>query len=131
MNPDLVPSIPLFTGISRRRRTQVASLFDEVTLPAGRTLARQGAYADELFVVVDGSADVAIGSTPVGTVGPGDVVGEIGLLAGPARSATVVATSPMRVLVSGPRELARLMHDFPQVADRIRAAFAARDAAVA
>jgi CRP-like cAMP-binding protein len=126
MDPTLVASIPLFSGISRRRHSEVAALADEVTLPAGSLLTREGAWAEEFFVLVEGTAEVSVGSSTVAALGPGDFLGEVGLLAGPKRSATVVATSPVRLLVSSPRDLSSLMYRFPQVADRVRAAFAAR-----
>ena len=93
MNHTFTRTIPLFAGVKRRRR-QAAALMDEITVPAGTTLTREGAHADEFFVVVDGEADVVTrrlsplqsndAPTRVGTLGPGDFFGEIGLLDGPS-----------------------------------------------
>jgi CRP/FNR family transcriptional regulator, cyclic AMP receptor protein len=133
MNDTLIRSIPLFAGVGRRRQRKLAALVDEVTVPAGTTLTAEGAYAKEFFVIVEGSARVtrrdrspAPALELLATLGPGDFFGEGGLLGAPSRSATVVATSPMRLLVTGPREFSTLMHTYPGVAGRIRAAFAAR-----
>ena len=136
MNHALVHTIPLFAGVKRRRRLELAALADEITIPAGTTLTREGARADEFFVIVEGEADVVArrpspvqrshAPTRLATLGAGEFFGEIGLIDGVARSATVVAVTPMRLLVAGPREFGTLMHSFPAVAERIRAAFAAR-----
>jgi CRP/FNR family cyclic AMP-dependent transcriptional regulator len=136
MDHALVRSIPLFAGAKRRQRLELAALADEVTVPAGTPLTREGAYAREFFVIVEGSARVTRrhtstahvnpGSAPLATLGPGDFFGEVGLIDGPARSATVIASSPMKLLVSGAQEFSTLMHGFPVIAERIREAFAAR-----
>ena len=136
MNHTLIRTIPLFAGVKRRGRQQLAALMDEITVPAGTTLTREGAHADEFFVIVDGEADVIVrrlspqqrsdAPTRLGTIGPGDFFGEIGLLDGPKRSATVVAITPMRLLVAHSRDFRTLMHSFPGSAKLVRAAFAAR-----
>jgi CRP-like cAMP-binding protein len=122
MNPSLVTSIPLFSGIARRHHGEVAALADVVDVPAGAVLTREGELAREAFVVIDGSADVHVGGVRVSTVGRGSLVGELGLVAGSRRTATVGARSAMQLLVMGPRELASLMHRFPSVRERVGAA---------
>jgi CRP-like cAMP-binding protein len=142
MDPRLIPSVPLFAGVGKRRqRRELAALVDEVTVPTGTKLTREGGYATEFFVILEGEADVtalhaaaariSAGSAKLGTLGPGDFFGEVGLMAGPERSATVVATSPMRLLAASSRDFSTLMRSFPMVADRVRAAFAARTGALA
>jgi len=128
----LIPSIPLFDGVKRRRRLALAALVDEVAVPAGTVVTREGAWADEFFVIVDGDAEVGTRSSArIATLGRGDVFGEIGLIAGPRRSATVVAVTPMRLLVAHRRDFSTLRHAFPVVGRRIDETFAARTAAVA
>lgn len=131
MNERLVTRIPLFAGVRRRERRTIAALADEVVIPAGTRLTREGALASEFYVVLEGTATVRIGADEVRELGPGDFFGELGLLEGHRRTATVVASSPMRVLVSGAREFAALVDAFPAVGARIRAAAAARSAAAA
>jgi CRP/FNR family transcriptional regulator, cyclic AMP receptor protein len=126
MNPKLVRQIPLFAGIGRRHHTAVAGAADEVDVPAGKVLVRENEYAGELFVVVDGLAQVHSGESAIATVAAGDVFGELGVLAGPTRSATVIAETPMRLLVVGGRELSALMHRFPEVGERVHATAARR-----
>jgi CRP-like cAMP-binding protein len=131
MNQELVGRIPLFEGVGRRRRHVVAALADEVAVPAGTRLTRQGALAAEFFVVVEGQAQASIDGERVGRLGPGGFFGEIGLLSEPVRTATVVASTPMRLLVVAPREFAALLDEFPAVAERIRIAAASRSATLA
>jgi CRP/FNR family transcriptional regulator, cyclic AMP receptor protein len=126
MNPKLVRQVPLFAGVGRRHHNAVAAHADEIDVPAGKVLVRGGEYAGELFVVVDGRARVRSGQTAIATVEAGDVFGEMGVLAGPTRSATVVAKTPMRLLVVGGRELSTLMHRFPQVGERVRSTATSR-----
>jgi CRP-like cAMP-binding protein len=129
MNPNTVSSIPLFAAVRRRHRDALASLADEVAVPAGARLTRQGGYAQEFFVIVEGSAEVVRDGTPVGALEHGDFFGEVGLLgAGWQRTATVVARSPMRLLVLARREFRALLADFPEVAAPIVRAAAQRQA---
>lgn len=123
MELSTVESIPLFASVPRARRWHVARLADEVGVSAGSELTREGGYAQEFFVVVSGTADVYRGGERVGRLQSGDFFGEVGLL-GPSweRSATVVATSPMRLLVLARRQFRELLFAAPAVAARIRGA---------
>jgi CRP-like cAMP-binding protein len=126
VNQRRVSSIPLFSGISRRHHKAVAALVDEVDIAAGRTLVREGFYAGEMFVIVDGSAEVEQGPETIGVLGRGHFFGEIGVIDRRRRTATVVARSaPMHLLVIAPRQLAALMAQFPSVDHKLRAAIAA------
>ena len=127
MNPETVKSIALFASVPRRRRRVVASWADEIAVPAGTELTRQGAYAQEFFVVVSGTADVTRDGAHVAALEAGDFFGEVGLLgAGWERTATVVATSPMRLLVLARREFRSLLAALPAAAVSIRRAAAER-----
>ena len=127
MHPDTVTSIPLFASLSRRGRKDLARLADEVDVPAGYRLTSQGGYAREFFVVVSGSAEVTRDGAPVGTVAAGDFFGEVGLL-GPRweRTATVVATTPMRLLVFARKEFREFLDTLPGIAAPIVRAAAER-----
>jgi CRP/FNR family transcriptional regulator, cyclic AMP receptor protein len=127
VNPTAVKSIPLFASVPRRLRRTVASWADEIAVPAGTELTRQGAYAQEFFVVVSGTADVTRDGAHVAALEAGDFFGEVGLLgAGWERTATVVATSPMRLLVLARREFRSLLAVLPAVAGSIQRAAAER-----
>jgi CRP-like cAMP-binding protein len=127
VDPTTVESIPLFASVPRRRRRHVARLADEVGVAAGAQLTRQGGYAQEFFVVVSGTADVYRDDQHVGELEAGDFFGEVGLLSPRwERSATVVATSPMRLLVLARHQFRELLLAAPSVAARIHGAAAQR-----
>jgi CRP-like cAMP-binding protein len=123
MQTSTVATIPLFADVPRRLHWHLTRLADEVAVPADAELTREGGYAREFFVVVSGTAEVHRDGERVGRLGPGDFFGEVGLL-GPRweRSATVVATSPMRLLVMARRQFRELLFAAPTVAARIRGA---------
>ena len=113
--------IDLFSNLSKRELNQLAQWTDEVDVAEGTVFAREGDNAYEFFVIEDGSARVEVDGKHVADLGPGEWFGEIGLLEGGRRTATVTAASPMRLaVVFGPnfRQLARSM---PKVADTIEA----------
>jgi hypothetical protein len=123
VNPNTVNSIPLFASVPRRRRQVVASLADEVDVPAGYELTRQGGYAQEFYVVVSGTADVFRDAEHVGALESGDFFGETGLLGARwEHTATVVATAPMRLLVFARQQFRELLFALPTVAASIRRA---------
>lgn len=123
---DAVDQLAIFDGCSPRARKRVAALAEITRAKAGDVLTLQR-YAGALFhVVIDGTARVEIGRQPVGKVGPGDPIGEIGLLQGRDRSATVIAETPMRLLTFDADGFGRLMAEHPLIAERIRDAARAR-----
>jgi CRP-like cAMP-binding protein len=123
MQTSTVASIPLFAEVPGRRHWHLARLADEVAVPAGHELTRQGGYAREFFVVVSGTADVHRDGERVGRLEAGDFFGEVGLLSTRwERGATVVATSPMHLLVLARRQFRELLFAAPTVAARIRGA---------
>jgi CRP-like cAMP-binding protein len=121
MNADRLRTIPLFEGLSSKERERIARWADEVDVPAGKHLLDQGRFAYEFFVIEDGTAEVRQDRHPIATLGPGDVVGEIALLEGSVRSATIETLTPVRAIVMDPRAFASMMSGVPKVAERIRA----------
>lgn len=126
MSPAKARSVSLFASASRRQRTWIARLADEIEVPAGTVLTTPGELARQFFVIESGTAEVTRDGVRVAVLGPGDFFGERGLLEGPRRTARVVATTPMRLLVLAPREFRTLMHGVPAVAGRIERALAGR-----
>jgi CRP/FNR family cyclic AMP-dependent transcriptional regulator len=120
---------PLFAGIPEGELEAVARAANEIEVETASALTTEGEFGHALFVVEAGSADVTIDGATVGTVGPGDVVGEIAVLASGRRTASVVATSPMRVLALFKRDVWALERDAPEAAQRLRAALDAHRAA--
>jgi CRP/FNR family cyclic AMP-dependent transcriptional regulator len=115
MDASRLESVPLFAELSRKDLKAVAQHADEVDLPSGAKIVEQGRLAYELFVIQTGSADVQIDGDVVGQMGPGDVVGEIGVLRTHLRTATVVATSPVKAIVMYGPELTALTQSLPGV----------------
>lgn len=120
MDESVLRSIPLFSALSRDELRWLSAHTDEVPVEAGDRLIRDGAFAHEFFVILDGTAAVTRGGEHVADLVPGDFMGEMGVLAEEGRrSATVVATSPMRVVVMTDRDLRDLRREVPSVADAV------------
>jgi CRP-like cAMP-binding protein len=122
----LIASAPLFAGCSKKELQLVASLADEIDLPAGKELTRQGAPGREFFVLLEGEVEVVRDGERIRTLGGGDFLGELALVSDIPRTATVTATTPIRTLVVHARDFRRLLHDEPVVADRVLQAMAER-----
>ena len=129
MDPRAVQSIPLFAGLSKDDQKVVAQYADEVDVDTGAVLAQEGRLAYEFFAIKAGTAAVRLGGEHAAELGPGDFFGEIGLLAGDRRVASVVATTPMSLVVLTGSQLRAIDSRMPGVAERIRSAMAQRIAA--
>jgi CRP-like cAMP-binding protein len=120
MDPKRLKTVPLFDGLSKKELQQLGGWSDEVEIPAGKHLAEQGEFAYEFFVIESGTADVSQSGQYVTTLGPGDFFGEIGLVRSSRRTASVVATSSMSLIVMARREFKAMEADLPHVAEKIR-----------
>jgi CRP/FNR family transcriptional regulator, cyclic AMP receptor protein len=116
---DLIAGVPLFAGCSKAELSQIASITDELDLPAGATLIREDERGREFLVVVDGTVEVTQKGRTVNELGPGSWVGEIALIADVPRTATVVATSPVRLLVITDRAFQQLIRQAPSIASKV------------
>ena len=123
---DLIRKVPLFARCSRAELKEIAMLADEIDLREGKEMTREGAPGREFFVLLEGTADVKKNSRRVNTLGPGDFFGEIALVSREPRTATVIATSPVRALVITDRSFRRLLDDAPQVQTKVMEAMAQR-----
>jgi CRP-like cAMP-binding protein len=115
----LLEKVPLFRDLSRRQLDQIARLTDEIEVPAGKRLATAGETGLELFVIVEGHATVKTRRGRTVRLGPGEFFGEMSLLDGGPRSATVEAASDMRLLVVGRREFWQLLTAAPPLVLKI------------
>jgi CRP-like cAMP-binding protein len=118
--------VALFSGLSKKERQQLGQWTEAVSVPAGYELAKQGQFAHEFFVIEDGAAKVIQDGELLTELGPGDFFGEIGLLETQRRTASVVASTPMDLIVMFQREFMQMEKDMPLVADRVRSAIRAR-----
>ena len=112
---ELLKTIPLFAGLGGKELERVGQLVDEIDLPVGKVLMRQGAHGAEMFIVVEGRFTVERDGKQIAERGPGDTLGEIALVSEGPRTATVTATSPSRVFVIGHREFHALMDTAPAI----------------
>lgn len=94
---DRLAQVDLFKRCTNKDLEALAAIVDDLSVEAGAVLCEQGRVADGSFVVAEGEASVMVGDEIVGIVGPGESVGEMGLLDHLPRSATVTARTPMRL----------------------------------
>jgi CPA2 family monovalent cation:H+ antiporter-2 len=99
MLKDQLKDVPFFSSLSKRELTEVAQQTDELDVAEGKTLAREGDFGHEFFVIVDGTAEVVRGGDRIAELGPGDFFGEMALLSGGRRNGDVVAVDFCRFLV--------------------------------
>jgi CRP/FNR family cyclic AMP-dependent transcriptional regulator len=112
---ELLRTVPLFHGLRDRDLERISALADIIDLPADRRIMTQGDRGAEMFVLVAGSAHIERDGESLGERGAGEVLGEIALLDGGPRTATVTLTQPSRMLVLARREFHALMDEFPDV----------------
>ncbi len=123
---ELLRSIPLFAGFGRRELERLGQLTDQVDLPEGRVLMRQGESGSEAFVIIEGRARVERDGRLVAERTNGEVVGEIAILDEGRRTATVTLTAPSRLLVIGRRDFHALMEEMPEVRLKVLSELARR-----
>jgi CRP/FNR family transcriptional regulator, cyclic AMP receptor protein len=113
---DLLKRVPLFAGCSKKELEALALIADEIDLNEGAVLTREGQPGREFFVLVDGTVQVTQGADTIGELNGGDWFGEIALLTNVPRTATVTATSPVRVLVITDRAFRQVVEATPSIA---------------
>ncbi|HEY3463381.1 MAG TPA: cyclic nucleotide-binding domain-containing protein [Gaiellaceae bacterium] len=123
---ELLKRVPLFSACSKRELGEIAMLADELDLPKARNLTKEGTAGWEFIVLIEGEADVVRKGRVVNELGPGDFVGEIALVSGKPRTATVRTRGPARILVVTASGFRVLMHDVPSIQAKVLAALAAR-----
>jgi CRP/FNR family cyclic AMP-dependent transcriptional regulator len=121
MDEARVESLPLFGSLSKRERREVAHIADEVDLPEGFHLVNQCAFAHEFFVIEQGRAEVVRDGEHVAELGPGDFMGEMGLMNHEKRNASVIARTPMTVMVMSSQDFRSMEAFAPEVTQRIQA----------
>jgi CRP-like cAMP-binding protein len=112
---DLIASVPLFKGLGRKELQEIAQLVDEVDIPEGRVLMRQGETGSEMFIVATGRFRVERNGQFLRDVGPGAAIGEMALLSEGPRTATIIAAEPSRILLAAHREFHQLMDQHPTI----------------
>ena len=120
-----ISNIPLFSGLSDRELRSLAQRAEQVSLPDGTEVVTEGANGVEFFVLMSGAAKITRRGRTVARLGPGDSFGELALLAGTPRRATVTTTEPSEVMVLVRSDLIALLDDFPRMTRKMLSALAA------
>ena len=119
MDTSQLKRIPLFEGASDGELAKVAAFAQSKEVPEGEAAVTEGGYSRELLAIEDGTAEVSRDGEHIADLGPGDVFGEAGMLDDEMRSATVIATSRLKLISLGHFEVQRLKKDAPGVYSRI------------
>src|SRR3954462_11548706 len=112
---DALARTPLFEGLSRKELAELAKVTDDLEVPAGKALCREGEIGSEFFVIIEGEVEVTKDGKPLAQRGGGEFFGEIALVQGAPRMATVTATTPLRFFVLTRQAFRHLMKDNPGV----------------
>ena len=123
---ELLRRVPLFAECSKRELATIAQVADEIHFPAGRTLIKEGRPGGEFFVIAEGTVDVRRNGRKLPQRGDSHSYGEMALLSGKPRNATVTTTSPVSALVITGRAFRQLLVDVPSLAPKLLASLAAR-----
>ena len=123
---ELLRRTPLLSDLGRKEIEEVGRLVDEIDVPGGKVLMREGDTGREFFVLVNGTVGIERGGKRVRTLEPGAFFGEIALLSEAPRSATATSEGPATLLVLGHREFHSLMDQYPSIRTCVLEALAKR-----
>ena len=123
---DELASVPLFASLDRDDLEKVAAWIHVETVGEGTRLVGEGAHGYTFFILAEGAATVTSEGETLTTLGPGDFFGEIAILGGGRRTATVTSTSPAKLFVMFGTEFRQLEAAHPEIAGRITAAMQER-----
>jgi CRP-like cAMP-binding protein len=123
---DILQKVPLFSGLDEKELEDIAEMMRERRFAAGETVTKEGAVGAGFFIVEDGGADVTVNGAPVGSIGPGDYFGEVALLTGSDRTATIVATTDMLCYGMTPWDFRPLVESNSALGLKLRTAMAER-----
>jgi CRP/FNR family cyclic AMP-dependent transcriptional regulator len=120
IEPERLQAVPLFADLDAYDLGQIARFVEEMHAGPGELLIEQGSMPYELFVIEEGTVDVVRDGEPIASLGAGDVVGEIALLAQHRRIASVVARTPVRALTLHVDALQEITAEMPEVGEELR-----------
>ena len=119
MDVSALKNTPLFADVPDEALTKVATFASLESVAEGKTIIREGGYSNDFYIIEDGTVKVEREGEHLADLGPGDVFGEQGLLEKQERSATVTATSPVRLIKIEHWELSRMKQAMPEVVDQL------------
>jgi CRP-like cAMP-binding protein len=120
MDAHRLTQIPLFDGLDEAQRAAIAAVATEVDVTVGERLVTEGDFGHALYAIESGTATVTDNGTVLRELGAGDVFGEIAVLSAGRRTASVVATSPMRLIALFKRDVWRLERTSPETVAKLR-----------
>jgi CRP-like cAMP-binding protein len=123
---ELLKRVPLFAECSKAELRRLAGIADELDVREGAVLTREGRVGHEFFVLIDGTVRVSRDGRKLADLAGGDWLGEIALLTKTPRTATAVASSPVRTLVIVDREFRRVVDEMPTIAMKVLSGVAVR-----
>jgi CRP/FNR family cyclic AMP-dependent transcriptional regulator len=119
-------AVPLFAHCDGRQIDFIATQVEEMDFPAGRVLCTEGTYGGDFFILESGAAEVTRGGNRIAIMQPGDFFGEIALVDGGKRTATVTVSAPSRCFVLGPRQFQNVLHQNVEIIHAVLKALAIR-----
>jgi CRP-like cAMP-binding protein len=120
MDPSSLKRFELFKDVDESKLSKIAPFTMLVEFPAGKTVIQEGGFSNDFYAIESGTATVERGGEQIAEIGPGDVFGEQGLLEKQERSASVVATSPLRALKIEHWEIPRMRKAMPEVLEELQ-----------
>ena len=120
MDVSQLKRIPLFSQVPDEALGKIAPFATSEEWPEGKEIVREGGFSNNFFAIEDGTARVERAGEEIATLGPGDVFGEQGLLEKQERSATVTATSAIKLIKIEHWELSRMKSSMPEVVEELR-----------
>jgi CRP/FNR family transcriptional regulator, cyclic AMP receptor protein len=120
LDVSLLKTIPLFADVSDEQLRKIAPFAETDEFAEGQVVVKEGGYSNHFFAIEEGTATVERDGEHIGDLGPGDVFGEQGLLEKQGRSATVTATSRLRVIKIEHWELSRMRKTMPEVVEELQ-----------
>ena len=130
MDAQELAQIPLFSDLSEDDLRALSTYADEVTVSEGKHLVDEGGYAYDLFVIVEGTAQVLVGGEEVAELGKGDFFGEAGVIGKQQRNATVVAKTRMRLVTLTGWDLRRMRKQLAPVWEKLESAIQQRNESI-
>ena len=119
-------TVPLFAFCTQKQLAFIATQVEEMDFPAGKILCSEGQSGGDFFVLIAGAAEVTRGTKRITKMSVGDFFGEIALIDGVKRTATVTTTAPSRCLVLGPRQFQNVLHQNADIAHSVMKALTLR-----
>jgi CRP/FNR family cyclic AMP-dependent transcriptional regulator len=120
LDVSLLKTIPLFAEVPDEQLRKIAPFAETDEFAEGQVVVKEGGYSNHFFAIEEGTAKVERDGEQIGDLGPGDVFGEQGLLEKQERSATVTATSRLRVIKIEHWELSRMRKTMPEVVEELK-----------